>query len=146
MRPDAKLIESPGNGRWAESRERTRNGQRQAEREMEAEEARNGRPRHIQRAFHSQNQGCSLRPLPRKGKGERLRAGRRAGRGELIPPLPSPGPSILQNHLTPPPSPPSPLFRDHSPPPSNQDQPPTPHYHLAQGPWCPSLKHPSHEL
>lgn len=48
--------------------------------------------------FIHKNQACSLRPLPRKGKGERLRV------EELIPPPFPPRPSILQNHFTPPPS------------------------------------------
>lgn len=52
--------------------------------------------------FIHKNQACSLRPLPRKGKGERLQG---EGLGEeLIPPPFPPRPSILQNHLTPPPS------------------------------------------
>lgn len=102
MRPDAKLTESPSNGRWAGSRERTRNGQRQAEREMEAEEARNGRPRHIQRAFHSQKSSLLSQAPAEERQGAEIAGG--GGRGELIPPPLPPRPSIFQNHLTPPPS------------------------------------------
>lgn len=67
---------------------------------MEAEEARNGRPRHIQRAFHSQKSNL----LPQASAEGRQGGEIGEGWGGLIPPPLPPRPSILQNHLTPPPS------------------------------------------
>ena len=88
--------------------------------------------------FIHKNQACSLRPLPRKGKGQRLRG---VGAGGIDP---SSSPSPPQHPSEP--SYPAPQLKGLSPPPSNRDQRPTPHYRRAQGPWRPRLRDPSNEV
>lgn len=98
MRPDAKLTESPSNREMGrEQRENQKWPEREAEKEMEAEEASNRLPKRSKEHFIHKNQGCSLWSQLRDAKEDRWE-------GEITIHSPPPSSPILQKHFTPPPA------------------------------------------
>lgn len=132
MRPDAKLTESPSNREMGrEQRENQKWPEREAEKEMEAEEASSQQPKRSKEHFIHKNQGCSLWSQLRNAKEDRWE-------GEImIHPLTLPSPSETFY--------PAPSLGDAALRPAIRISI-QPHCPPAQGPWSPNLRDPGNEF